>query len=252
MKFFPIAAAVALLALPMSALPESARADTITVISSGGFAAALKTLAPEFEKQSGDHLVLEWGPSMGTTHDAVPERLARHEPLDVLIMVGWALDELTRQGKVIPDSRVPLAHSGIGIVVKQGAPHPDVSTVDALRKTLLAAKSIAYSDSASGVYIQNEMFKKMGIEADMKKTARMIPATPVGEIVARGEADIGFQQTSELKPIKGIDMLGTLPPELEKVTVFSAGIVTGSKEQVAAKKLIAFLASPAAKAAIVG
>jgi molybdate transport system substrate-binding protein len=241
----------AVAALALLALPGSALAADITVVSSGGFNAALHALAPQFEKQSGDHLIMEGGPSMGTTHDAVPQRLARHEPIDVVIMVGYSLDDLAKQGKVIPDSRVALAHSGIGIVVKHGAPHPDVSTVDALRKALLAAKSVAYSDSASGVYIQNEMFRKMGIEDQMKKTARMIPATPVGQIVAEGGAEIGFQQTSELKPIKGIDLLGVLPPELNQVTVFSAGIVTGAKEQGEAKKLIAFLASPAAKEEVV-
>jgi molybdate transport system substrate-binding protein len=241
----------ALAALALLAAPAYAWAADITVVSSGGFFAALHTLAPQFEKQSGDHLIIEGGPSMGTTHDAVPQRLARHEPIDVVIMVGYSLDDLAKQGKVIPDSRVALAHSGIGIVVKHGAPHPDVATADALRKALLAAKSVAYSDSASGVYIQNEMFRKMGIEEQMKKTARMIPATPVGQIVAEGGAEIGFQQTSELKPIKGIDLLGVLPPELNQVTVFSAGIVAGSKEQAEAKKLIAFLASPAAKPAIV-
>ncbi len=126
-------------------------------------------------------------------------------------MVGYALGDLVKQGKVVADSRVDLAESGIGVVVRAGAPKPDISTVDALKRALLAAKSVAYSDSASGVYISHEMFKKMGIEAEMAGKARMIPAEPVGAVVARGEAEIGFQQISELKPIKGIELVGPAP-----------------------------------------
>jgi molybdate transport system substrate-binding protein len=249
----PSAIAVRRAALGLAALllcAGVAMADTVRVVSSGGFAAAYKVLAPQFEKQSGDTLEAGWGPSMGETHDAVPQRLKRGEPIDVLIMVGWALDDLIKQGKVIPDSRTDLAFSGIGVVVKAGAPKPDISSVDALRKTLLAAKSIAYSDSASGVYIQNEMFKRLGIEDQIKGKARMIPAEPVGAVVARGEAEIGFQQISELKPITGITLVGPLPPEMDKITMFSAGIVAGAQDQAAAKALIAFLTSPEAVPAI--
>jgi molybdate transport system substrate-binding protein len=191
-------------------------AAEIRVVSSGGFAAAYRELAPGFEKASGDTLSAGWGPSMGDTVDAVPQRLKRGEPIDVLIMVGYALEALIGQGKVVAGSRVDLARSGIGAAVRAGAPKPDISTEDALRRTLLAAKSIAYSDSASGVYIGTEMFRKLGIAEAVAGKAHMIPATPVGEIVARGEAEIGFQQISELKPVKGIDLIGPLPPDLQK------------------------------------
>jgi molybdate transport system substrate-binding protein len=123
--------------------------------------------------------------------------------------------------------------------------------VDAIKRALLAAKSIAYSDSASGVYISTEMFQKLGIAEEMKDKARKIPATPVGEIVAHGDAELGFQQISELKPVAGIDIVGQLPPELQKITVFSAGIASVSKEPEAGKALIKFLASPAARDAII-
>jgi molybdate transport system substrate-binding protein len=165
-------------------------------------------------------------------------------------MVGCALGKLVEQGKVVADSRADLARSGIGVVVKAGAQRPDISSVDALRRTLLDAKSIAYSDSASGVYIQNEMFKHMGIAEQMATKARMIPAEPVGAVVARGEAEIGFQQMSELKPIAGIDLVGPLPPEIQQITVFSAGLVVGSREPDAGRALIQFLASPFAVSAI--
>lgn len=227
-------------------LASQTKAAEIHVVSSGGFSAAYRVLSPEFERATGNKLQSAWGPSMGNTHDAIPARLARGERIDVVIMVGYALDSLIKQGKVIPGSRVDLARSLIGVAVRAGAPKPDVSTVNALRRTLLAAKSIAYSDSASGVYIQNEMFKSLGIADQVKGKARMIPAEPVGGVVARGEAEIGFQQISELKPIAGITLVGPLASEVQRVTVFSAGIVAGSKQIEAARALIAYLASPAA------
>ena len=227
-----------------------ARAADVRVVSSGGFAAAYRTLAPEFEQTTGNHLITGWGPSMGNTADAVPQRLARQEPIDVAIMVGPALNKLAEEGKIIPDSRVDLARSAIGIAIRSGAPKPDISTIDSLRTALLNAKSIAYSDSASGVYVSTELFQRLGIADQVTTKSRMIPAEPVGLVVARGEAEIGFQQISELKPIPGIELVGPLPDEVQKITIFSSGIVTGSKEPSAAKSLITFLASPAATKAI--
>ncbi len=241
----------AALVLAASALAGAAQAAEIRVVSSGGFAAALRALAPAFERTTGHRLVTGWGPSMGQTADAVPARLARGEPIDVLIMVGDALGPLVEQGTVAADSRADLARSGIGIVVRAGAPRPDIGSADALRRALLAAKSIAYSDSASGVYIEREMLPGLGIAEQVASRARMIPAEPVGAVVARGEAEIGFQQISELRPIPGIDLVGPLPPRLQRVTVFSAGVLTHSREPDAARALIQFLASPAAAGAIV-
>ena len=231
-------------------LAGPALAAEVRVVSSGGFAAAYRALVPGWEQATGNSVSTGWGPSMGKTVDAVPARLARGEPVDVLIMVGYALEDLVRQGVVAPGSRVDLARSGIGVVVRAGAPHPDVSTTAALRQALLDAKSVAYSDSASGVYIQNEMFKRLGIAEQMAGKARMVPAEPVGEVVARGDAEIGFQQMSELKPIRGIDLVGQLPPEVQQVTVFSAGVLARSVQADAARALIAYLAGPGAAAAI--
>jgi molybdate transport system substrate-binding protein len=239
------------LALASSIVSESsALAQEIKVVSSGGFAAAYRALAPEFERETGYKLSAAWGPSMGKTADAVPSRLARGETIDVVIMVGYALSDLIAQGKAIGDSRADLARSGIGVAVRAGAPKPDISSAEALKQTLLAAKSIAYSDSASGVYIQNEMFPRLGIAEAVAGKSRMIPAEPVGAVVARGDAEIGFQQISELKPIAGIDLVGPLPPQVQKFTLFSAAVVVGSREPVGARKLIEFLASAAAAPAI--
>jgi molybdate transport system substrate-binding protein len=232
-------------------LAGSAGAAEIRVMISGGLTAAYKELVPEFERLTGNKVLTAYGPSMGTTANAIPIRLERGEPADVLIMVGYALGDLVKQGKVVADSRVDLTKSLIGIAVKSGAPKPDISSAEALKRALLAAKSIAYSDSASGVYVSTEMFAKLGIADEMKDKARKIPATPVAEIVARGDAEIGFQQISELRPVAGVDIVGPLPSELQKVTVFSAGIATVSKEPDAGKALIKFLASPAASATII-
>ena len=229
----------------------AANAAEIHVMISGGLSAAYNALVPEFEKATGNKVITAYGPSMGTTQNAIPVRLARGEPADVLILVGYALDDLIKQGKAVPGSRVDLVNSKIGVAVKAGSPKPDISSADALKRALTAAKSVAYSDSASGVYISTEMFQKLGIADAMKDKAKKIPATPVAEIVARGEAEIGFQQISELKPVAGIDIVGPLPDDLQKVTVFSAGIAAVSKEPEVGKALINFLTSPAAREAIV-
>jgi molybdate transport system substrate-binding protein len=232
-------------------LAGSASAAEVRVMISGGLTAAYQALVPEFERATGNKVLTAYGPSMGTTVNAIPVRLERGEPADVLIMVGYALGDLIKNGKVVADSRVDLVKSSIGVAVKTGAPKPDISSADTLKRALLAAKSVAYSDSASGVYVSTEMFAKLGIADEMKDKARKIPATPVGEIVAHGDAEIGFQQISELKPVQGIDIVGPLPNELQKVTVFSAGIATVSKEPEAGKALIKFLGSPAARDAII-
>jgi molybdate transport system substrate-binding protein len=232
-------------------LSGAASAAEVRVLISGGLTAAYKALVPEFERATGHKVLTAYGPSMGTTTNAIPARLDRGEPADVLIMVGYALDDLVKNGKAIADSKIDLVKSPIAVAVKSGTPKPDISTADAVKRALLAAKTIAYSDSASGVYVSTEMFDKLGIKEAMEGKARKIPATPVGEIVARGDAEIGFQQMSELKPVEGIDIIGPLPDELQKITVFSAGIASASKVPDAGKALIKFLASPAARTEIV-
>jgi molybdate transport system substrate-binding protein len=236
----------AVLAIAIAAASSLALAADIHVVSSGGFAAAYKALGPGFEKKTGHKLISEWGPSMGDTQEAIPQRLARGESIDVVIMVGNSLDRLVAQGKVSKKEHELLALSRIGLAVKAGAAKPDISTVDALKRTLLTAHSIAYSDSASGVYLSTVLFKRLGIEEQLKGKARMIPAEPVGKVVARGEAEIGFQQISELKPVSGIDIVGPIPESVQQVTPYSAGVVAGTRQPEAAKALIDYLASPEA------
>ena len=232
-------------------LSGAAGAAEVRVMISGGLTAAYKALVPEFERQTGNKVLTAFGPSMGTTVNAIPVRLERGEPADVLIMVGYALGDLVKKGKVVAGTEVDLTSSPIGISVKAGAPKPDISSAEAVKRALLAAKSGAYSDSASGVYVSTELFKKLGIAEQMKDKAKQIPAEPVAGVVARGDAEIGFQQISEMLPVPGVDIVGPLPPELQQITVFSAGIATVSKEPEAGKALISFLASPAARDAII-
>ena len=232
------------------ALAQQAVAADLTVVSSGGFAAAYRTLAPTFEQKTGHQLNSAWGPSMGTTKNAIPVRLDRGEDIDVVIMVGGSLDTLMQQGQLLPGSKVVLAYSPIACAVKQGAPKPDISTVEKFKEALLNAKTMAYSDSASGEYIKNELMDKLGIKAQMAGKARQIPATPVGEIVASGEAELGCQQRSELKAVKGIDIIGLIPSSVQLITPFSAAVVAKSKHPVEAKALVNFLGS-AENAAII-
>ncbi len=154
------------------ALAAPARAADVHVMISGGFTAAYEALVPGFETKTGDKVVTAFGPSMGTAPEAIPVRLARGEPADVVIMVGYALDALDKEGKIEPGSKVALADSKIALAVKAGAKVPDISTLDAFRKALLGATSIAYSDSASGVYIEKEMYKKLGLESELAPRAR--------------------------------------------------------------------------------
>lgn len=221
-----------------------AHAQDLTVMSSGGFAPAYKLLAPKFEKSTGERLISVWGPSMGSTQGAIPLRLARGEAGDIVILARSALDMLVQRGLVIAGSQRDLVRSSIGMAVKAGRPVPDISTVAKFRETLLAAHSIAYSDSASGVYVGNELYRKLGLAKELAAKSRQIPAEPVGLVVARGEAEIGFQQMSELQPIPGIILVGPIPAELQKITIFSAGIVASSHHRQQAAALIRFLASP--------
>ena len=244
-------AGTAVLALTCALLSVApVRGAEIKVVTSATFTAAYLELVPEYERATQNKLITEFGPSMGTTHNAIPVRLERGEEIDVVIMAVPALDALIKQGKIRADSRVDLVKSYIGMAVKAGAPKPDISTVEALKHTLLAAKSIGYSDSASGVYLSTELFPKLGIADRIKNKARKIEADPVGGFVANGEVEIGFQQISELRPVKGIDIVGELPPGAQRVTIFAAAIPSTSKNPKGAKALIQWLASPAAYSVI--
>jgi molybdate transport system substrate-binding protein len=222
---------------------------TLQVLLSGGFAAAFARLGPAYEQRQAVVLRTQNGPSMGDTPIAIPARMARHEPADVIIMVREAFAPLIAAGLIAPDL-TDLAQSRIALAVRASAPPPRIDTVETFRQTLLAAASVGVSDSASGVYISGELYARLGIVPQMAARSRTIPATPVGEIIAKGEVEIGMQQLSELLPVTDIRVVGLIPEALQKVTTYSAGIATYSSERTAAAELIGYLASPAARPAI--
>ncbi len=228
-----------------------AQAADLTVVSSGGFAEAFKALASRYEARAPETRIRRvFGPSMGATPGAVPARLARGEALDVVILVEPALDELMSQGRLLPGSKVRLALSRIACAVPSGAPRPDFDTQADVRQAFLTASSVAWSDSASGEYIQHELLRRLGIEEAMQGKGRQIPATPVGEILARHEASFGCQQRSELQPVPGIDIVGDLPDSLQRTTPYAAAVVAASAHASDAKAFIAFIADPASRPGI--
>jgi molybdate transport system substrate-binding protein len=224
-------------------LSGAAGAAEIKVLSTQATEEAYKELAPQFEKTSGHKVTTIFTGTLG-----VMKRLSEGEAYDLLIMSRQSIDELAQSGKVVAGSRTDIAKSGVGVAVGKGKPKPDISTVDALKKTLLAAKSIGYSTGPSGVYVVT-MFQKMGIADEIKSKLKQTPTGVfVGSIIASGEAEIGFQQVSELSFFPGIDYVGPIPAEVQLITVFSAGIPAGTKQADAAKALVSFITAPAAAA----
>jgi molybdate transport system substrate-binding protein len=187
---------------------------------------------------------------MGDSPEAIPTRLARGEATDVVILDGATADELAKRGLVKEGSQTVLARSLIGMVVKEGAPKPDISTVDAFRRTLLAAKSVAFSDSGSGTYISTKMLDKLGVADQVKPKSRKVRGPPSGEpvaaVVARGDAELGFQQVSELINVPGTAFVGAIPDALQPGFTFAGALATKAAAPEAGKALIAFLASPEA------
>lgn len=231
------------LGLWLTASPLAHAAD-IRVITSGAFTEAYKKLVPEFEKQTGHTVISSFGASVGNAPDSIPTRFSKGEKFDLVILSDGGLEALMKKGNVVKGSRVDLVRSQIGAAVRKGTPKPDISTVEALKQTLLNAKSIAYSASASGTYLSTELFPKLGVADQLKDTAKKIMSERVGAVVARGDAELGFQQVSELIYFKELDFIGTLPDSVQQTIFFSAGIVEGSKEQAASQQLIRFFQSP--------
>ncbi len=229
-----------------SGTPQIARAADVRVVTSGGFSAAYDQLVPLYEQATGHKVITERGASIGNAPDSIPSRMARGEQFDIVILADSALDGLIQQGKVQPGSRVDLARSMIGMSVRKGTPKPDIRTVDALRQTLLNAQSIAYSASASGTYLSTELFPRLGVAEQIQGKARKIYSERVGAVVQRGDAEIGFQQVSELLPFKELEYVGPLPDEVQQRVFFSAGVATGAAQPEVAQHLIRFLAAPAA------
>ena len=233
--------------LVASSMTGTASAAEVRVIISAGFFNVYNELGPAFETATGHKLVTVRGPSMGDSPEAIPNRLARGEATDVVVLDGGMADELGAKGVVQAASTKKLAQSLIGLVVKEGAPKPDISTVEKLKQTLLNAKSIGYSDSGSGTFLSTKLFKQLGIADQIMPKARKVRGPPSGEpvaaTVAHGELEIGFQQVAELIHVPGVTFVGTIPAEIQPPTYFSGAVTATSKEPMAAKALIDFLSS---------
>jgi molybdate transport system substrate-binding protein len=240
MQFNIVFAAVSLAVL----LPGVAGAVEIRVLSTQAPEQAYRELAPQFEKASGHTVTTVF---TGTLD--VQKRIAAGEAYDLIIMAGPAIDDFIKSGKIVPGSRVDIARSGVGVAVRAGAPKPDIGTTEAVKKALLDAKSIGYSTGPSGVYLTG-LFQRLGVADQIKGKLKQTPTGVfVGNIVADGTAEIGFQQVSELAHFPGVDFVGPLPAEIQEITVFSAGIQAGAKQVDAAKDWVKFLTAPAAASA---
>lgn len=228
-----------------------ADAVEIRVMASSDLNQTCRLLIPAFERETRHVVTTTYGPATGASAEAIPYRLLRGEKADVLIMARPALDELIAQGKVMQGSRVDFAKTGIGMAVQSGSSRPNIRTVADLKRTLLNARSIAYSDGASGVYLTTVLFPRLGIVDQMKGKARMIRGEPVGAVVARGGAELGIQQISELQAILGIEFIGPLPEDTQNATTYSAGIPINAANPLPGKALIDYLSGPAAATAII-
>src|ERR1700722_6200487 len=232
--------AIAFLALPGAVFAQ------LNVIISGGFAAPYQEILPQFEKATGITVTTARGQSQGNGPNAIAAQLRRGAPADVVIMSKEGLDQLIADGKIAAGTQVDLARTPLGVDVRAGAPKPDISTVDAFKRTLLSAKSITFPDSTTGIYMMTTLFPKLGI-AD--QIAAKITHTGVAA-VAKGDGEIAIQPVSEILHAPGADFVGTIPMEIQYVSVFSAAVVAGSKESESAKRLVAFLATESARKAI--
>jgi molybdate transport system substrate-binding protein len=254
MKPRPFVRSIFMIGMTALFLMGAASAADVHVMISSGFHGAYSELGPAFERTTGNHLITTRGPSMGDSPEAIPARLSRGESADVVILDGGAADELGKRGLVQADSKIELARSLIGMVVREGAEKPDISSVAAFRNTLLSAKSIAYSDSGSGTYLSTILFQKLGVADQIAPKSRKVRGPPSGEpvaaVVARGEAEIGFQQVAELIHVPGITFVGALPTEVQPMFSFAGVLTRTAQKAEAARALLAFLASREAAPAI--
>ncbi len=228
--------------------PEQPR--QIKVISSGGFMAAFNILGPMFEQATGIEVTVVHGSSMGGGPDSMPMRLGRGEAADVLIFNDAAFEDLRESGYLRADTRIDLGESVIGMSVRSGAPKPDISTMDAFIETVRAAESIGYSASVSGTYLSTEVFPALGLWEELEPKSTRVVGERVASAVARGELEIGFQAVSEIISIEGADLVGTVPEEIQQVSTFMTVIPERVENETGARRLIDFLASPAAASII--
>jgi molybdate transport system substrate-binding protein len=243
MRLLPTILATALTLIIADAMTQLAAAADITVISGGAFKQVLNALADQYRKESGNTLDL--------TYQTVGQHLklikSGAEEFDVAVLTPEAIDGLIKDGKVVAGSRADLAKTGVGVVVKAGAPLPDISSVEAFKRTLLAAKSVAYIDPAaggsSGIYV-GKLLERLGIAKEVNAKAKLIQGGEVASHVVDGEAEIGIHQISEILAVNGAVLVGPLPAEIQNFTIYSAGVGTAAKDGATARAVVKFLAGP--------
>jgi molybdate transport system substrate-binding protein len=237
---------IAASAIGAAALSSPSQAVELKVLTAGAFRSSVVALGPEYEKASGNKLSIE-----NETVGALVKKVEAGESFDVIFLTPAAIDELAAKGKIAPFSRTNLARVGVGVMVKEGAPKPDVSTVDAFKKAVLDAKSVSYIDPASGgssgIYV-GKLLEKLGIADQVKPKEKLKHGGLVADLISSGQSELGIHQISEIVPAKGVTFVGPLPDALQNYTTYAAGIGPNTKYPDEAKKLIATFTSPAAQA----
>jgi molybdate transport system substrate-binding protein len=246
MRTGSIARRLAILCLVvLGVTPGAAHAAEVRLIAANAVKDSVREVVSAFERASGHTVVTAWS---GT--EAIAKRIRDGEVFDLVLIAAPNIDQLIAEGKLATGSRTDYAKSGVGVAVRRGLPKPDISTGDAIKKAVLAASSVAYSSGPSGFYLA-ELFQKMGIAEQIKAKVKQPPSgAQVGDLIARGEADLGFQQVSELLHFQGIDYLGPLPPDIQNITTYSIGLHASAQTLEAAKALVEALRSPEARSLI--
>jgi len=241
MRMTVLSAAILLMA---TGAPRGAAAAEIKVLTAGAFKQVLLMLVPDFGKETGHKVIVQ-----NDTVGALAKRIEGGEVFDLAVLTPAAVNDLSSKGKFVAGSRTNLGRVGVGVVVREGAPKPDISSVDAFKKALLAAKSVAYIDPAaggsSGIYVAG-LLDRLGVAAEVKPKAKLIPGGAVAEHIARGEAELGIHQISEILPVKGVTLVGPLPADIQNYTIYAAGLGAHGKQSEAAKALLKTLSGPAA------
>ena len=232
----------------LMASAQTSSAAEVKVLTAGAFKQVVLAVVPEFEKQTGHKVIVD-----NDTTGALTKRIGGGESFDVLVITPAAITDLTKKGKIAEGSAATVARVGIGVMVKAGAPVPDVSTVDAFKRALIAAKSVAYIDPASGgssgIYVAN-LLQKLGLADEIKPKAKLKQGGYVADLIKSGEAELGIHQISEIVPVKEVTLVGPLPAEIQNYTTYAAGIGAGAKDSEAAKALIKVFSGPAAAAVL--
>lgn len=241
---------VALAAFAAVAMSVAGAADAaeVKILTTGAFKSVVLAVVPDFEKQTGHKVKVD-----NDTAGALSKRIEAGEAFDVAVITPAAIDDLSKKGKIVDGSRLALASVGVGVMVKAGAPAPDVSTVDAFKRALIDAKSVAYIDPASGgssgIYLQ-KLFERLGLADAVAAKAKLKRGGYVADLIVSGEAELGIHQISEIVPVKEVTLVGPLPKEIQNFTIYAAGLSAASQQIEAAKALIKALSGPAAAAVL--